>query len=126
MHLARIGAWASLGCGICALLVVSLGAGAVTVLGGLLGVLGLNMDTWRSLNAYPLGAVGAIAVYALGIALGSLAFRYARWAGLGMLLVGIVAIGLGGPVAKGYGVVLLVAGMLCIAGAQRAARQSTS
>ena len=122
MQLARVGALLSLVCGACALLLVVLSAAAFGAVGWLFDLFGVHSDLWTTLNAYPLGAIGAIAVYVLGMALGFFALRQPKLPSFGMLLVGIVAVSLGGPIAKVYGIILIAAGVLCMLGAQRLAK----
>jgi hypothetical protein len=116
MGLAKYGAWLAMIDAVCALILVGFGtvtAAAFNVLFRLVGV-----DLMKGLDEYPLGVRGVLAVYAVGAALGWLALRQPKGSGIAMIVLAMVGFAFGGPVAKLFGLVLVVAALLCLLGAR--------
>jgi len=89
--------------------ILALSAGTVLLaLHGLLAAIGLLSGADERLP-YPLG-VWVYPLYLLGLALSLTALRHPRWAGLGMIPLGLCAALLGGPIAQIYGYYMMVAG----------------
>jgi hypothetical protein len=75
------------------------------------GVLGISMK--GLIGEFPLGWPAVLLVYAAGAVVSFVALSRPRLASVGMIAVGLCGILFGGPVAKIYGVIMLVAAALC-------------
>ncbi len=96
-----------------ALFLVALGGGTLLALESLLNVATMGRAGGTLLQAYPLGA-GVLLVYAVGIALGIAALRWAMPAALAMLPLGACALVFGGPVAKVYGILMILCAIVLL------------
>ncbi len=96
-----------------ALFFVGLGGGTVVVLESLLNVATMGRAGGTLLEAYPLGA-GVLLVYAVGIALGIAALRWTMPAAVAMLPLGACALLFGGPVAKVYGILMILCAIVLL------------
>ena len=95
-------------------------AGAVAAAGGgmlylveaaLNGTLRIPMGSM--LGGYPVTWPAVLLIYAAGGVVGLLALSHPRAGSVAMGVVGLCGILLGGPVAKIYGVIMLIAAALC-------------
>ena len=96
-----------------ALSLVAVGGGALLALESLLNVATVGRASGTLLHAYPLGA-GVLLVYAVGIALGIAALRWTMPAAAAMLPLGACALLFGGPVAKVYGILMILCAIVLL------------
>ena len=95
---------------IAALLLATTAGGLMFALLGMLGPAGSASEPLGS----ALGA-GVLLLYACGAALGIAAFRWPVQAGIALLPLGVCAFALGGPIAKLYGVLIFLTGVVVLA-----------
>jgi hypothetical protein len=90
------------------------GGGALLAVQSLLATVGLA-SSQQDVLAYPLGN-WVFLVYALGFAAALYALRRPRAMGVALIALGVCALLFGGPIARIWGVVAILSGLVLVAG----------